>query len=122
MIHICIMKGTCSFTETKRRITRDSVRYWFTIVTVQRIRPEFALKQGRINPSSVTTSYSGCESWKNSGFLAETITYSKNELNDLKEGASMFSKQQLTSGHFYIVGIKEAYNLPSQKDLSNSHH
>ena len=122
MIHICIMKGTCSFTETKRRITRDSVRYWFTIVTVQRIRPEFALKQGRIKPSSVTTSYSGCESWKNSGFLAETITYSKNELNDLKEGASMFSKQQLTSGHFYIVGIKEAYNLPSQKDLSNPHH
>ena len=41
--------------------------------------PEFALKQGRNNPSLVTTSYNGCEIWKNSGFLADTITYINKE-------------------------------------------
>ncbi|KAF4364860.1 hypothetical protein G4B88_025579 [Cannabis sativa] len=36
--------------------------------------PVSALKHGRIRPSFVTTSYIGCAIWKNSGFLAETIT------------------------------------------------
>lgn len=39
--------------------------------------PVQALKHGRIRPSSVTTSYNGCDIWKNSGFLAETITYTR---------------------------------------------
>lgn len=62
---------------------------WFTTVTARRIRPDFTLKQGRISPSSVTTSYNGCESWKNSGFLAETITYSKKESMDINEVSSI---------------------------------
>lgn len=36
--------------------------------------PETALKQGRMRPSGVTTSYSGCVFWKKSGFRADMIT------------------------------------------------
>jgi hypothetical protein len=36
--------------------------------------PDVAFKQGRMRPSSVTTSYNGLDFWKKSGFLADTMT------------------------------------------------